>query len=127
MIGCWTSRTRRESIARLLEVAAIDPNLKGFAVMFALLDDKPAATILETIAGWTDLLILPEIHHPRAIPSDRLAEIASRSSIETRFAPDIESAVAFATALDRPIIVTGSFALVGQVRAVLVENRNLTS
>jgi dihydrofolate synthase/folylpolyglutamate synthase len=114
----------RESIARLLDSASSEPDLDGFAVMLALLDDKPAEAILETIAGRTDELILPEINHPRAIPARRLAEIAGAFGIDAHVAPDLESAVALATTLDRPIIVTGSFTLVGHVLGALAENRN---
>ena len=114
----------RESITRLLESVDADPALEGFAVMFALLDDKPAPAILETIASRTEFLILPDTHHPRAIPPDLLAEMAMRPGIETHVLPDAASAVVVATSLGRPLVVTGSFALVGQVRAALLENRD---
>jgi dihydrofolate synthase/folylpolyglutamate synthase len=114
----------RESIARLLDSASSEPDLDRFAVMFALLDDKPAEDILETIASRTTELILPEINHPRAIPARRLAEIARTFGVDAHVAPDLESAVALATTLDRPIIVTGSFTLVGHVLGALAQNRN---
>ena len=109
----------RESIVALLSTVAQEVASGSPIVAMALLADKPAEEILEAIAGRIDLLILPEVSHPRAVPARDLAALADRLGIPVRVVPDLTAAIDTAGASGQPVVVTGSFTIVGQVGVAL--------
>ncbi|MBQ6543025.1 MAG: hypothetical protein IJL77_01430, partial [Clostridia bacterium] len=90
----------------------------------SIMADKDYKKYLETVLPCFDSFTATKAGVPRALSSEELADLASRSGIKTECIPDPVEAVK--NALDNQegdsaVIVCGSFYLAGEVRNYMIE------
>lgn len=95
--------------------AAVTPR-RDFAVIFAALQDKPAAAMLDALRPCAARLVLTRAAVDRSCEPERLRDLAGAG--ET--APDLAAALARLADDPRPRLITGSIYLVGEARARLL-------
>ena len=85
-------------------------------VILAVLSDKDAGAIGQTLAPVSDFVILPKIRSARALPPDNLAQVLSSITPELQYSitPSIAEALAAACARPNPILITGSLHFAGE-------------
>ncbi len=117
--------------ARALAAALADSfDFTSLVAVIGVMADKDAAGILEALAPALDRVVVTQPRSPRALPADDLAAIVSDVLGDDRVfvEPDLVEALDRAAALAEEageyggagVLVTGSVALVGQARALLV-------
>jgi dihydrofolate synthase/folylpolyglutamate synthase len=88
-------------------------------MVMGIMADKEVSAILAELAPLTDVLIATRPHNPRAMPPQRIAEIAQDYCGEIKVIEDVGEGVGYARELaqeDDLILVTGSLFTVGEVR-----------
>jgi dihydrofolate synthase / folylpolyglutamate synthase len=111
-----------ESAQRLREaITTIFPHERVLLVL-GMAADKKVAEILATLAPITDAAIVTRFSNPRAIDPQRLADMLHSHQVPVWHADDPAAALALARARATPadlICVTGSFMLIGELKAQL--------
>jgi dihydrofolate synthase/folylpolyglutamate synthase len=113
-----------ESVAALL--AALERHFPGrkLHAVFGCSADKDAAGMLKLLAEGSASLTLTQARLPRAMSAEALAELAHPARPDVRVEPDSRRAAEQAlrqAAPDDVVCVTGSFYVVGEVRAERAE------
>jgi dihydrofolate synthase/folylpolyglutamate synthase len=88
-------------------------------MVMGIMEDKEVSAILAELAPLTDMLIATRPHNPRAMPPQRIAEIAQDYCGEVKVIEDVGEGVGYAREMaqeDDLIVVTGSLFTVGEVR-----------
>jgi dihydrofolate synthase/folylpolyglutamate synthase len=88
-------------------------------MVMGIMADKEVSAILAELAPLTDVLIATRPHNPRAMPPQRIAEIARNYCGEVKVIEDVGEGVGYAREMaqeDDLIVVPGSLFTVGEVR-----------
>ncbi len=111
-----------ESAQELARALRLHFRWRALTTIFACLEDKDAAGMLQVLAPLSDRLVLTTTHHPRARPAQELRRIAAQLGLEAETAASVAAALdrALASAAgDDAICVSGSLSAVGEARACL--------
>ncbi len=93
-------------------------------LLLGLLADKEVEAICEILVPHFAAVTVTRSQSPRALPVERLAEVAARSHSAVGQSPTVEEGLVASTAALRrsdALFVTGSLTVVGEARALLVE------
>lgn len=117
----------RESIGHLIESVAERFGSHPTTYVVNLANDKPWHDILERLLGHADRLVFPEMHSVRAVSAEALANDARKLGFTDVTVSPLNEVPLLVREDGRPIVVTGSFGIVGDVlgRGVWVEPRDL--
>lgn len=107
-----------EALADALDAA---PPARPVVLLVGVLDDKDPAGMLAAMADWADEVVVTRPRNPRALPAERLAEIAATALPDrpVRTAADAHEGLAVARTLAGPggtVLATGSLHLVADLR-----------
>ena len=91
------------------------PEPHDYVVVASILGDKDAAGILDRLARAGRTLVATASTSPRALPAERVAELARERFAAVPTEPDQAAAVALAHALGEQVLVTGSLYLLADL------------
>ncbi len=91
------------------------------ALVFSAVSGKDIAGILEILAPLASRILICPVATPRAAPPEEIAGQLPPGAPPHEIFPDLSQALAAATAGDAPVLVAGSLFLVGEARALLLQ------
>jgi len=98
----------------------------NLTLIFGVLSDKNYKKMVSILLPFIDTVILTLPHSPRAVPCDRLQPIFRRKKKSVFVIDTITEAYEFAHRLNREILITGSFYLVGVMRDLILRAQSQT-
>jgi len=100
-----------------------EKNKKKLTLIFGVLADKDYKKMISILLPFIENVILTEPLSPRALPLSDLSKIFKRKGKKTVIKPGIEEAYNAARELNREILATGSFYLVGALRELVLREK----
>jgi dihydrofolate synthase / folylpolyglutamate synthase len=113
-----------EGVAALVAAVAEEYPTTEWTVVFGAMADKDVAEMVRLMAPLVGTVIATAADTPRALPPDRVATIASAAlGVPVGEVTTVAEAVRHAASLGRPVLATGSIAVVGEARRGLSPRR----
>jgi dihydrofolate synthase / folylpolyglutamate synthase len=101
-----------QSLAAVIEAAIATTGERRYPMVLGLLSDKPAVSILTTVAPFAEQVIFPIISSPRAHDPKALQAVAANLGVRASVGPSVQAALAEIDPGVAPILVMGSFSIV---------------
>ena len=95
--------------------------LSHLTAVVGMMRDKDCAEILEIIAGIAEKIRTVDIHYPRAMPAEELAELAKPHCRDTASLGDAGQVVQWILEQKTPALICGSFYLAGEIRKIFIQ------
>jgi dihydrofolate synthase/folylpolyglutamate synthase len=101
-----------QSLAAVIEAAIATTGERRYPMVLGLLSDKPAVSILTTVAPFAEQVVFPIISSPRAHDPKALQAVAANLGVRASVGPSVQAALAEIDPGVAPILVMGSFSIV---------------
>ncbi len=98
---------------------------KRWVVVFGCYKDKDAEGMLKALSGRVTRWILTQVDNPRALPVERLLDLAKEQHLRAAALANLRDAMDAVINSNDAVCITGSVALVGAARAVWAEKSKM--
>lgn len=115
-----------DAAAKLGDWLAANRAGRPLTLVVGILDDKPYRAMLRHLLPHADRVVLTRARIERALPPERLAQVAGPSVKDLRIIPDVAEAFRYAVdtaPAEGMVLVAGSLYVVGEARAALTPDR----